>query len=108
MNMPKRASCHHFMRRVRSASSVSGAFCGGRVVGPEWSRALAALEVAASVTSEALVPSNQSRRGIRFGSMTSASFEKLLRFLRMTFANKPREQTSRGMFGYYGLFFKLE
>src|SRR5579872_3684575 len=108
MNMPKRASCHHFMRRARSASSASGAFCVGRVGGPEWARTPAALEVAASVTSDALVPTSQSRRGIRIGLMASASLEKLFRSLRMTSASKPREQTSRGMFGYYGLFFKLE
>src|SRR5581483_2529421 len=40
MNMPKRASCHHFMRRTRSAgspvcggSSVGGANCAGRLHG---------------------------------------------------------------------------
>src|SRR5580698_1324957 len=73
MNMPKRASCHHFIRRTRSASSVSEAACGPKDGASGCPSAAAAVEEAPSARSEALVPNSQSRRGIRFGPMTSAS-----------------------------------
>src|SRR5579859_7673041 len=101
MNMPKRASCHHFIRRMRSASPASEEACGGFGGVPGWRSAAAAFEEAASVTSEALVPNSQSRRGIRFGPMASTSFEK-------TSDSELHFQPSRRVIGPCCLLFKLE
>src|SRR5277367_1578949 len=67
---------------MRSASSDSEAACDSVVgtLGRPCTVALLA-EVAASVTSEALVPNSQSRRGIRFGPMASASKKSCIHFL---------------------------
>src|SRR5271170_1559890 len=108
MNMPNRASCHHFIRRMRSASSPSEAACGSVVGIPGCQSTVALLaEVAATVTSEALVPNSQSRRAIRFGPMASAS-KKSFSVSRAMYQDKQRWQASRRIFGYSDLFFKLE
>src|SRR6516225_9720495 len=62
MNMPKRASCHHFMRRARSASAAdaelvwAASVCGNR--------ALAAMGATAVAASADAVPFNHVRRVI--------------------------------------------
>src|SRR5712692_7834670 len=66
-NMPNLASCHHFIRRMRSASSACGCCACGCC------RLTAFAEVAASVTREAPVPTSQSRRVIPFRSMSLVS-----------------------------------
>src|SRR5258707_12699078 len=62
MNMPKRASCHHCMRRARSAS-CAGELCWGCAC----ALAAAVLVAVASVSNDAPVPTSQSRRGMAFG-----------------------------------------
>src|SRR5258707_13381476 len=62
MNMPKRASCHHCMRRARSAS-CAGKLCWGCAC----ALAAAVLVAVASVSNDAAVPNSQSRRGVAFG-----------------------------------------
>src|SRR6266849_4478856 len=71
MNMPNCASCHHFMRRARSASSASELFCacGCGVRG-----AALVFAEAARVRRDAPVPTSQSRRGMPFGFMSSPPF----------------------------------
>src|SRR6266849_7096431 len=69
MNMPKRASCHHFMRRARSASSASEAFCTCGCAG-----AALVFAEAAKARRDAPVPTSQSRRGMPFGFMSSPPF----------------------------------
>src|SRR5690349_23681952 len=73
MNIPKRASCHHFMRRSRSASCGVAASCEGLSEGsvPAMFEAIAFGE--ASVISDAVVPARKLRRAriggfIRFSS----------------------------------------
>src|SRR5580658_3709190 len=102
MNMPKRASCHHFMRRMRSASSASEAACGCAAGVPGSPSAASALREAPSVRSVALVANNQSRRGIRFGPMIWS-----LLGVALPFAGRLAE-ASRGMIGSWHLLFKLE
>src|SRR6266852_3833260 len=71
MNMPNCASCHHCMRRARSASSASELFfacdcgCAGAAL---------AFAEAARVRRDAPVPTSQSRRGMPFGFMSSPPF----------------------------------
>src|SRR6267154_5225971 len=62
MNMPKRASCHHCMRRARSAS-CAGELCWGCACALD----AAVLVAVASVSNDAPVPTSQSRRGMAFG-----------------------------------------
>src|SRR5882762_7667871 len=62
MNMPKRASCHHCMRRARSAS-CAGELCWGCAC----ALAAAVLVAVASVSNDAPVPTSHSRRGMAFG-----------------------------------------
>ena len=99
--MPKRASCHHLIRRMRSASSVSAAACGCDAGVPGCPSADPAPAEAASVTSYALVPNSQLRRGIRFGLMESSSLTK-------TVDPGQSPQVSRGMIGPWRLLFKFE
>src|SRR6476661_533123 len=101
MNMPKRASCHHFIRRTRSASPASEEACVGFSGVSGCVIAAAIFEEAASVTSEALVPNSQSRRRIRFGPMASASFEK-------TSDSELRSQSVRRIISSCRSLFKLE
>src|SRR5712675_3687867 len=60
--MPKRASCHHCMRRARSAS-CAGELCWGCAC----ALAAAVFAPVASVSNDAPVPTSQSRRGMAFG-----------------------------------------
>src|SRR6266849_6181946 len=62
MNMPKRASCHHCMRRARSVSCAAE-FCWGCACA---GTAAIFVEVA-RVSSDAPVHTSQSRRGMAFG-----------------------------------------
>src|SRR6478672_10693318 len=57
MNMPKRASCHHFMRRSRSAGSpvCGGSFCGGV-------NCADTLKGSAATPAAVAAPANHSRR----------------------------------------------
>src|SRR5580658_6508638 len=105
MNMPKRASCHHFIRRTRSASSVSEAACGPKDGASGCPSAAAAVEEAPSARSEALVPNSQSRRGIRLGPMSSASSN--VGRNELPFVNRS-SQSSRRMIFSSQLLFKLE
>src|SRR6202030_570562 len=66
MNIPKRASCHHCMRRARSASCALLGFCGKLVSAPE---KIGAAPAEAPSASEAPVPASQSRRGMRLDLM---------------------------------------
>src|SRR4051812_23450111 len=63
--MPKRASCHHCMRRARSASSEAELLGAWDSTG-----AAVALAEAARVRRDAPVPTSQSRRGMPFGFMS--------------------------------------
>src|SRR5712675_49285 len=60
--MPKRASCHHCMRRARSAS-CAGELCWGCAC----ALVAAVLVAVASVSNDAPVPTSQSRRAMAFG-----------------------------------------
>src|SRR5438034_8009187 len=71
MNMPNLASCHHFMRRMRSISSADGAFncaAGGSALENAGSRGTAGdarRGIVLNAVAEA-APISKSRRVIRF------------------------------------------
>src|SRR5947209_5436240 len=87
MNMPKRASCHHCMRRERVESSEPDNFCWRSGYGfdgiGELPSAASKVGGPASATSDAPVPKSQSRRGIPFDLMPQVSWTKCAFALRL-------------------------
>src|ERR1700674_4502002 len=100
MNMPKRASCHHCMRRARLASSASELFCACGCAEPA-----AVFADVANVRSDAPVPTSQSRRAMRFDCMSNTPPVCLLKLpLRLPLENSVHEQP---LFPWHGLLQRL-
>src|SRR2546421_12886280 len=90
MNMPKRASCHHFMRRMRSASLADGAVaaCAGVDDCPKPSTELKG-SVAAAKTEP--LPIIQSRRDVVLRVIA-----RYLRFMNCCLFPSPRPHGGEG------------
>src|SRR6266404_313303 len=99
MNMPNRASCHHCMRRARSASSASELFCTCGCAG-----AAPVFGEAARVSRDAPVPTSQSRRGMPFGFMSSDPPVVIAMRLRSQLENSFHQQP---LFARFGLLQRL-
>jgi hypothetical protein len=73
MNIPNRASCHHFIRRMRSMSPVGAPVCcDGAAIGCPGTENLSGKTAAANAE---LVPAIHSRRDVRFFIIKGSSPE---------------------------------
>src|SRR5690242_4338649 len=82
MNMPKRASCHHFIRRARSASLESGFACAGVEFKRASEGALSPLAPRGSIPAARAVPVPiiQPLREIRLSRIRFCPFQVVQRF----------------------------